>query len=566
MAGFFGARTVDLGAKAGSGGVADALLSRSAAGWRAGIALAGGDGLAGLAAADWAGLVADGTAGGAPLSVRAPVLFHAGEGLWGLLSPNTGRVTLHQADAASPPLATWAMADLAQVSGAPITLAAMAGVGQLGQGGMMALGLEDGRVLVGVPEASGAVSIRAEIPVAADAGLAGQFAGLTALASLAAGGQTYLLVAVSGADRVLAYRLEAEGGATLTGALGAAEGVGLALPAALATVGSGDGGFVVVAGQASSTLSVMELDAAGRLILRDQIMDGPDLRLGAVSEVRALSAGGRDLVLAGGADRGLSLMALGPDGRLYHLASTDAAPGAEFGSLTALEVVAEGEVLRILSAGYGIPGPSVTLLSVDLSDLGLIAEDWAIDGPTARNDILIATAWDNVLAGGGGADLFVFGPDAMAGQGTSPRVLDFQPGIDRLDLSGFPMLSNAGQIGITPTADGATLGFRGHTLTLHSAEGGPISAEDLGQAMLFDAMHAPILPSTPDSQEAYAARLAVALGVGADAPGRAGFFTFAGADTDAAPLPSWQDWTGSAALTPAPEDAALIASYFDLIL
>ncbi len=52
--------------------------------------------------------------------------------------------------------------------------------------------------------------------------------------------------------------------------------------------------------------------------------------------------------------------------------------------------------------------------------------------------------------------------------------MDFEIGIDRLDLSDYAMLYSYTDIAITPTTNGATLEINGDTLVLNSIDGTPL--------------------------------------------------------------------------------------------
>lgn len=80
----------------------------------------------------------------------------------------------------------------------------------------------------------------------------------------------------------------------------------------------------------------------------------------------------------------------------------------------------------------------------------------------------------DILRGGAGADTFV-----MAQDGRPDIIADFEPGIDRIDLSGWAFLRNSDQLQITTLADGAEITFGQETLIVQTADGTPLSVEAL---------------------------------------------------------------------------------------
>ena len=229
--------------------------------------------------------------------------------------------------------------------------------------------------------------------------------------------------------------------------------------------------------------------------------------------------------------------------------------------------MAKGDTLHLIAATQG--APSLTVLSVDLSDLGVIGQ--GADGyGTAADDILTATPDVRDLHGGAGRDLFVFGPEDADSAGMLGQVLDFEPGIDRLDLSGVPLLSSAGQVGVIATDDGATLTFRGLTLEIVTADKTPLTPAALDDATLFDAMHPLFMPTqTVVDLSAFDATVFASpkgLPAGPGTP-RDSFFTFlAKTEVPAGDTQTFADWAGTAPRIPEAAEIDQITPYFDLIL
>ena len=78
--------------------------------------------------------------------------------------------------------------------------------------------------------------------------------------------------------------------------------------------------------------------------------------------------------------------------------------------------------------------------------IGSVAPDVITGGD--GDDVIVGTAGSDTLTGGNGADVFFYGNPAVGGD----RIVDFQPGSDRLDVS--ELLGIAGYSGTDPIADG----------------------------------------------------------------------------------------------------------------
>ena len=299
---------------------------------------------------------------------------------------------------------------------------------------------------------------------------------LTALGLVTVGGSAVLLGGQSGSDRLLSYTADAAGGLRYAATLGAETGLPIAGPTAIAAVRAGGQDYAVVAAAGSSSLSVVAVGADGTLRATDQVVDDLATRIARVDQLVSVTAGGTAFVIAAGADDGVSLFALTPRGRLLHLASLADSTTMTLAHVAALAALAQGTTLNIFAASATEPG--LTALSVDLARFGLIVEGGAggTVGGTARDDILVALSGGDLLSGGAGADLFVFDLSGAAANGKLGTVRDFSPGTDRLDLSDLPLLHDAAQLQVIPTATGAELHFGNWWVEVMSAAGTPLTA------------------------------------------------------------------------------------------
>ena len=329
-------------------------------------------------------------------------------------------------------------------------------------------------------------------------------AGLAGLASVNVRGVTYLLAADSTGNALVSYQIGAGGLPLELDRLGAAQGLGIAAPTALAVTMIDGRAYVLLAAAGSGTLSVTEISASGQLFVRDHVLDDLSTRFQGVTALETITIAGRVYVAAGGADDGISLFELLPGGRLLHLATLADGLGTTLGNVSALALTQIGGDLHILVSSAAEPG--ITWLTVDLdgpggssglrvigtalantlvggagADLisGAAGDDRMFGG--AGNDILLDGAGLDVLAGGAGADSFVLSVD-----GQTDRILDFDPNQDRIDLSAWAFLRNTSQLAIMTTADGAEIRFGTEVLRLVTSTGTPLSAAMIRGMGLLD--------------------------------------------------------------------------------
>lgn len=321
------------------------------------------------------------------------------------------------------------------------------------------------------------------------------------LGQATAGANRFLLAADNSAAGVRSYRIDANrGGLSQQDSCGVAQGLGIALPTALETVTAHGVTWVVLAAAGSNSLSVMELRADGTLIPTDHVLDTRATRFDGITALEVVEADGHVFVLAGGADDGLSLFSLLPDGHLVHRQTLVHETGQGLGNVTAITATRVGSELQIFASSGSTPG--LSQFSLSLAGLGRVIRPdgtgaagnaplngtengdllLAQDGQTrllghAGDDILVSDAAGGVLTGGAGADIFMLSPTTQR-----LEITDFTPGTDQLDLSRFPMLRSAGQLVLTPLADGIRLAHGTTRIDIHSRDGGPLTVADLWPA------------------------------------------------------------------------------------
>lgn len=322
------------------------------------------------------------------------------------------------------------------------------------------------------------------------------------MTELRAGAGRFLAVASLGSDQISLLRVASNGTLSVAGSLGAAQGLGIADPSGLQAITLQGQTYLLVASGGSSSLSVIRVDASGAMTVADQLIDTLDTRMQGLHCVAATVTGGRAFILTGGADGGVELFTMLSDGHLVSVAQQLQLPGLALDDINTIVLNVAGNALEAFVAGEGT---GITRLSLDLAQfatpiLGGAGADTLTGGALADlieggagNDLLRGNAGDDILSdgdgqdqlsGGAGADLFVLGAD-----GRSDVIVDFQPGIDRLDLSLWGMLLDTSAVTITPMSWGARLSYGDEILDIRSANGLPLSAAQILAADPFSMWH-----------------------------------------------------------------------------
>ncbi|MBT8454922.1 MAG: hypothetical protein KJO15_02360 [Alphaproteobacteria bacterium] len=318
-----------------------------------------------------------------------------------------------------------------------------------------------------------------------------KLADISALASLQVGDAQYLFAASATEHAITSLAIGANGSLTPVGWVGAADGLGLTGPGALATLTLDGKGFVVAGGALSDSLTVLAVDPDGGLSLADHVIDDLGTRFDGVTALAATEVGGRGFVVAGGVDDGITLFSMLPNGRLVALDTLADSASVTLDTVSTLAIYEADGAVQIVAAGLGDIG--LTRFSYDLSTtapavMGGEGDDMLSGGALA--EILFDGAGADILTGGAGADIFV-----LAADGAQDSITDFMPGEDRLDLSGWGMLYDLSQLSIAPNATGATITYRDETLAVETAGQTPLGAEDLSNGDILNLSRPPFFPA-----------------------------------------------------------------------
>ncbi|MCR8550912.1 DUF4214 domain-containing protein [Salipiger sp. P9] len=357
------------------------------------------------------------------------------------------------------------------------------------------------------------------------------------------GGQTRVLAVSAEQDAVYNYRLGAGGALEDVQRLDLRDGLYLDTPTHIEVVTVAGRSYALIGAAGSGSLAVVALTAEGGMRPTDLVGDDLATRFAGMTVLETIEVAGQVYVVAGGGDDGLTLMTLLPGGRLLHLDTIPDDLAMALTDVTALTLAADAGGIDIFAAGEWPEGPDgagggLTQLR---ADLGLVGETVQLGNAAdlyngtggndqihggggndtlragAGADVLIDGAGADTLTGGAGADVFVFTPD-----GETDRITDFEPGVDRLELSAMGRFYSVGDVTIQSTAHGARILFGGEVLRVDSADGRALTAADFSIEDLRDLWHI-------DSAALPVAALSMAGGTGADLlEGRGGADTLSG--------------------------------------
>ncbi|HHX89212.1 MAG TPA: hypothetical protein GX700_05450, partial [Paracoccus sp.] len=318
---------------------------------------------------------------------------------------------------------------------------------------------------------------------------------IVSLLQVTVGGHEYVPTADAGLDAVTVFRRDgATGRLTETDQMGMRQGLGISAPTALEVVEIGGQTYVVLAASGTSSLSVMRLEANGALTPTDHLIDTGHTRFANVQAMTAVTSGDHAFVIAGGADHGLSVFLMLPGGKMLLLETIADGPDSALYNVSALRAVVSGDMLHLFAGSQRDNG--MTHFTLSLEDPGIMrtgnARNAEVVRGTGDNDILLAGSNGDTLEGGAGDDVLVAGPGntwmrggagadifVMHAEAGTVRALDFERGIDRLDLTDLPMLRSLEQLTIIATATGARIEYRGSVIVITAANRTPLTADDL---------------------------------------------------------------------------------------
>ncbi|MCC1482904.1 calcium-binding protein, partial [Roseibaca sp. Y0-43] len=317
---------------------------------------------------------------------------------------------------------------------------------------------------------------------------------LVSVQSVSGHAQSFVLTLDSASGQVFSHVMNANGSMSMVGSIGAIDGLALANPTAMQIAEFDSGSYVVIASATGSSLSVVEILTDGSMIPVQQVIDTASTRFANVQDMTLVQDGDHVFVLAVGADHGVSLFRLLPDGHLVFVEAFSDDRSSLLNTPRSISAAMIGDTLHVFIGTQNTA--QMVQLQSDHSGLGMVETSSASGADRltggALDDILLAGSDNDTLQGGGGNDILSSGVGrstltggagndifVIRAESSTVRVTDFRPGQDRLDLSDLPMLRNIDQLEIVPTATGAIIRFRDVEIIVTSADGGTLRRSDL---------------------------------------------------------------------------------------
>jgi len=300
------------------------------------------------------------------------------------------------------------------------------------------------------------------------------------------GGAPVVLAASSNQDDLLAFSLQENGGLGSPHRLDLRDGSFIDTPTRIEVVVVDGQSFAVMGSAGSSSVSVVAIYPGGEMQVTDQVNDTTDTFFAGTSVLEVLETSAGVFVLAGGTDNGLTLMVLGEDGVLAHVASvTDEMRDMALQNIGGVDMIWRDGGLEFFLTGKvedadTIAGRGISHLRID--DL----EDQV---PTVQTG-----SASHVYVGTAGADLF-----RVSGTREDQVIQGYDPDMDQLDLSQMGRFFDLSDLDIVGTADGAVFQFEGAKVTVQTDDGQTISVRDLVTSDLQDLWHVDVTPSAPQN-------------------------------------------------------------------
>lgn len=306
------------------------------------------------------------------------------------------------------------------------------------------------------------------------------------------GGISYAVVGYGSTDSLGLLRMDASGHYTFVDTIEPSDGLWVDRPGALTSLTGIDGvPYIILAASGSSSLTVLAIED-DQLIVRDHLLDDLGTRFASANYVQAVDIGGQGFVIAAGADQGISIMALMPGGRLQHVDTIAASIETPISAISALEVLVDGNSIRIFVATQAAPylvefqftldNPGLTQMGGSGHDVmtGGTGDDLIAGGAGhdslaggAGNDMLSDGEGSDTLRGEAGEDTFIFGVD-----GDVDQIADYERGVDRIVIESPNLISYVGDVQILSRFWGAELRIGTEALMVYSADGTSLSALD----------------------------------------------------------------------------------------
>ncbi len=318
---------------------------------------------------------------------------------------------------------------------------------------------------------------------------------ITAMASAELGARDYFFTVSAFDAGITSYWMGRWGNVKQRDTLAPGEEFGFSAPSVLETVVVDGIIYLLMGAAGSDSLTVVRVNKFGGLFVEDHVLDTTLTRFNDISVIETVTFNDHTYVLAGGSDGGITLFELAPGGKLFELSTLVDTNGMTLQNITSISAAVVGNEIQVFVASEREAG--ITQLILDPGDittpiLGTNAAETLTGGPeddlimgfdkadrlvgNGGDDRLVDGAGSDKLKGGEGADVFVLLADNRA-----DRILDFEMGEDRVDLSDLEMLYDYSSLKIVSKTYGALIRFAGEKLKVATADNTSLTFEDFSQ-------------------------------------------------------------------------------------
>lgn len=295
-----------------------------------------------------------------------------------------------------------------------------------------------------------------------------------ALAAIVEVDSTYVYAASGGETGISVFRINGAGEMNAVGDLLPEEGLWVSDITMLKATTVDGQPFLLVGAAGSGSLSVLSIGDRGRMEVVDHVLDDANTRFDDITVLETLVVGARTYVAASGGDDGFSLFSLLPNGQLLHLETLADTTALGLGSISALSLSVQDGNIHVIASSETEPGLTHIVYEPGggMQIVGTHGADTLMG--TGDADIILDGAGIDVMTGGVGADLFV-----LAADGVRDTILDFQIGVDRIDVSAWNGLYSTLQLEVRALPDGIDIRYGGEQIILRTHDGTPLALQDL---------------------------------------------------------------------------------------
>jgi Ca2+-binding RTX toxin-like protein len=182
------------------------------------------------------------------------------------------------------------------------------------------------------------------------------------LATIASGGNTYLITTSAQDDTVRSYRVTPNGATNLVDTVPASLNVPLTGAGPVETTTIGGNAYAFVGSFTDDGITVFSVAANGALTVADTVTDNPTMNLGRVASLSATTVAGNDYLFASGFDdNGVSVFQIAANGSLTNVRNVNDADNAVFrlDGAAGLDTVKIGPAHFLVATGLRDDGASV---------------------------------------------------------------------------------------------------------------------------------------------------------------------------------------------------------------